>query len=391
MKLLFLSRWFPHPLNNGSKIRIYNLLRGLSQRHSVTLLSFADQAEANPEAPEIRALCSKVHIIPWREFDPHSLRARLAAFSLKPRSIVDTFSPEMAQAITAALNAERYDLIIASQLGAAAYAPYFQQTPAVFEEFEIGLFYDRAFSSHGRLHPRQALTWFKLRGYLSRLLNRFQAVTVVSTREQTLLAKNFPHYRGRVEVIPNCLNVEEYEQVNAQKQANTLVFSGPFKYRVNYEAMVWFVGQVFPLILERVPEAHLTITGGHENLPLPAMQNVTLAGYVEDIKTLIASCAVSLAPLLSGGGTRLKILEAMALKTPVVATSKGAEGLEAKHGEHLLVADSPAEFAESVIKILQDEALRRQLAENAHRLVREKYNWGSVLPAYFRLLEALRS
>lgn len=390
MKILFLSRWFPHPLNNGSKIRIYNLLRGLSRHHEVTLLSFADEAEANPEAPEIRALCARVQVIPWREFNPHSQRARLAVFSLKPRSIVDTFSPEMARAITERLREERYDLLIASQLQTAAYAPYFQQVPAVFEEFEIGLFHDRAFSPQGRIRPREALTWFKLRWYLSRLLNRFQALTVVSAREQDLLAQNFPRYRGKVEIIPNCLNLDEYEQVRAEKQPNTLVFSGPFKYRVNYEAMVWFVGEVFPRVLERIPEAHLIITGGHENLPLPPARNVTLAGYVEDIKSLIASCAVSIAPLLSGGGTRLKIVEAMALRTPVVATSKGAEGLEAQSGEHLFVADSPAEFAECVIKILQDETLCLRLAENAHRLVREKYNWGSVLPAYLRLLDAVR-
>jgi glycosyltransferase involved in cell wall biosynthesis len=388
MRILFLSRWFPYPMNNGSKIRIYNLLRGLSQHHDVTLLSFADQAGVSPEAPEVRAVCSKVQVIPWREFDPGTLRARLGFFSLKPRSVVDTFSPEMAAAITQTLTAEKFDLVIASQLQMAAYAPYFQGLPAIFEEFEIGLFHDQAFSADGKIRLRRALTWFKLRLYLSRLLNHFWAVAVASTRERELLARNFPQYRGKVEVIPNCLNVEEYQQVRAEKRANTLIFSGPFKYRANYEAMTWFVGEVFPLILTKIPDVQLIITGDHENLPLPSLRNVTLAGYVDDIKSLVASCAVSIAPLLSGGGTRLKILEAMALGTPVVATSKGAEGLEARAGEHLLVGDDAGEFAECVIKTLQDESLRLRLAESAHRLVCEKYNWGSVLPAYLRLLEA---
>ncbi|NWG35221.1 MAG: glycosyltransferase [Chloroflexi bacterium] len=388
MRILFLSRWFPYPMNNGSKIRIYNLLRGLSQHHEVTLLSFADQAGVSPEAPEIRAVCSKVQVIPWREFDPATLRARLGFFSLKPRSVVDTFSPEMATAITQALTAEKFDLVIASQLQMAAYAPYFRGLPAVFEEFEIGLFHDQAFSADGKIRLRRALTWFKLRLYLSRLLSRFRLVVMASERERELLARNSPQYRGRVEVIPNCLNVEEYPQVGVEKRANTLIFSGPFKYRVNYEAMTWFVGEVFPLILAQVPDTQLIITGDHENLPLPSLRNVTLSGYVDDIKSLIASCAVSVAPLLSGGGTRLKILEAMALGTPVVATSKGAEGLEARAGEHLLVADEAGEFAKCVIKTLQDESLRLRLAESAHRLVCEKYNWGSVLPVYLRLLEA---
>ncbi|MEW6285734.1 MAG: glycosyltransferase family 4 protein [Chloroflexota bacterium] len=390
MNILFLSRWFPYPPNNGSKIRIHNILEGLSQHHRLTLLSFADQAGVSPDAPEVRAVCSKVRVVPWREFDPTSLRARLGFLSLQPRSVVDTFSPEMAAAITQALREEKYDLIIASQLQMAAYAPYFGDVPAAFEEFEIGLFHDQAFSADGRIRLRRALTWFKLRLYLSQLLRRFRLVTMVSERERDLLARNFPRYREAAHVLPNCINVEEYQHVEVQKRANTLVFSGPFRYRVNHEAMVWFLREVFPLILKQVPDAQLIITGDHENLPLPSLRNVTLTGYVDDIKSLVASCTVSIAPLLSGGGTRLKILEAMALGTAVVATSKGAEGLDAQAGEHLLVADTASDFAECVIKMLQDERTRLQMAESARRLVQEKYNWGSALPVYLQLLEALR-
>ncbi|NTW12816.1 MAG: glycosyltransferase [Anaerolineales bacterium] len=386
MKILFLSRWFPYPMNNGSKIRIYNLLRGLSRHHEVTLLSFADQPGVSPEAPEVRAVCSKVQVIPWREFDPATARARFGFLSLKPRSVVDTFSPEMAGAITRALTDEKHDLIIASQLQMAAYYPYFQDVPAVFEELEIGLFHDQAFSVDGRIRLRQALTWFKLRTYLSRLLDSFQAVTVVSARERDLLARNFPRYRRPVEVIPNCLNMDEYKNVTAEKKANTLIFAGPFKYHANYDAMKWFVGEVFPLILERIPDAHLIITGDHQNLPLPSTNNITLAGYVDDVKSLVASGTVGIAPLLSGGGTRLKILEAMALGTPVVATSKGAEGLDARRGEHLLIADSAGDFAESTVRLLREAGLRQQIAANSQKMVREKYDWEGIMPAFLRLL-----
>lgn len=389
MRILFLSRWFPHPMNNGSKIRIYNLLRGLSQHHELTLLSFADQPGVSPEAPELRAVCSKVQVIPWREFDPSTARARLGFLSLKPRSVVDTFSPEMAEAITRTLTEEKYDLVIASQLQMAAYYPYFQDIPAVFEELEIGLFHDRAFSAEGRIRLRHALTWFKLRTYLSRLLDSFQAVTVASAQERQLLLRNFPGFRNPVEVIPNCLNMDEYEGIHAEKQANTLIFTGPFKYHANYEAMKWFVGEVFPLILTRVPDAHLVITGDHQNLPLPSTKNITLAGYVDNVKPLIASGTVSIAPLLSGGGTRLKILEAMALGTPVVATSKGAEGLDARAGEHLLIADSAGDFAESTVRLLKEAGLRQQFAANSRKLVREKYDWGGILPSFLRLLAGI--
>jgi glycosyltransferase involved in cell wall biosynthesis len=355
----------------------------------VTLLSFADQPGVSPEAPEIRAVCSKVQVIPWREFDPATARARFGFLSLKPRSVVDTFSPEMAGAITRTLIEGKFDLIIASQLQMAAYYPYFQDVPAVFEELEIGLFHDQAFSVDGRIRLRQALTWFKLRTYLSRLLDSVQAVTVVSARERDLLARNFPRYRRTVEVIPNCLNMDEYKNIRAEKKANTLIFAGPFKYHANYDAMKWFVGEVFPLILERIPVAHLIITGDHQNLPLPSTKNITLAGYVDDVKSLTASCTMSIAPLLSGGGTRLKILEAMALGTPVVATSKGAEGLDARTGEHLLIADSAGDFAESTVRLLKEAGLRQQLAANSQKMVREKYDWGGIMPSFLQLLAGI--
>lgn len=386
MKILFLSRWFPFPVNNGSKLRIYNLLRGLSKYHDMTLLSFADQPGANPDAPEIREICSRVKVIPWKEFSPNSLRALLAMLSFQPRSVVDTFSPEMAQAVTEILSEQRYDLVIASQLQTAAYYPYFQDVPAIFEELEIGFFHDHSFSSNGKIRFRQTLTWFKLRMYLSRLLDSFQACTVASIQEYQLLLRYFPGYKKPIEINPNCLNMDEYKNVSAERQANTLIFTGPFRYRANYEAMLWFVRDVFPLILEEIPDVQLVITGDHANLPFPSSKNITLAGYVGDIKALIASCTVSIAPLLSGGGTRLKILEAMALGTPVVATSKGAEGLDAIAGEHLLLANSPAEYAECVIRLLNDEHSRIQLTKKAGTLVREMYSWGGALSDYLGLI-----
>jgi len=389
MKILFLSRWFPYPINNGSKLRIYNLLRGLSQLHDISLLSFANQPGASPEAPEIREICSKVKVVPWKEFNPNTLRARLAILNFQPRSIVDTFSPEMAQAITKSLNEQRYDLVIASQLQMAAYYPHFQDVPAIFEECEIGLFHDLAFSSDGKIHIRHALTWFKLRTYLSQLLDSFQACTVVSEQERQLLLQNFSKFTNPIEIIPNCLNMDEYMNIKAEKKPNVLIFTGPFKYHANYEAMLWFIGDVFPLILERVPDTHLIITGDHCNLPLPSSKNITLAGYVDDIKMLIASSTVSVAPLLSGGGTRLKILEAMALGTPVVATPKGAEGLDVISGEHLLLANSPAEYADCVIKLLNDENSRLQFARKARILLQEKYNWGRALSDYSGLINTV--
>lgn len=389
MRILFLSRWFPFPANNGSKLRIYNLLRGLGQHHDVTLLSFTDQPDVNPEALVIRSICSDVQVVPWKEFDPYSWRARLGFLSLKPRSIIDTFSIEMAQRITQALRCEKYDLVIASQLPMAAYYPYFNDVPALFEEIELGISFEDSFRpTDWKKRLRPAFTWFKFHMYLSRLLQSFQAVTVVSEKERELVAENFPGVR-QIVVLPNCMNMDDYQDIHAEPRNNTIIFTGSFRYITNYEAMLWFVEKVFPLIIEQIPDAELTITGDHANLPLPSNRNVILAGYVDDIKKLIASSMVAIAPLWSGGGTRLKILEAMAVGTPVVATSKGAEGLDVRNGEHLFIADDPKNFSNCVIRLLRDADLRCQMAKTANLLALEKYDWGKTLSNFEKLVQSI--
>jgi polysaccharide biosynthesis protein PslH len=387
MNILFLSRWFPYPPNNGAKLRIYHLLRGLAQQHEITLLTFADSTEMGLNLSELRSLCREVQVVPWKCFNPRSPRAWLGLFSPYPRSVIDTFSPEMKSCIEQALIARDYDVVIASEIDMAAYSPYFRNLPALLEEVEIGVLYERftqAASFEQRL--RRGLTWLKHRRYLASLLKNFRACTVVSARERELLAQTVPEYET-IEIIPNCVSVADYSDVHEAPQPNTLIFSGAFSYAPNYEAMVWFLHKVYPLIQTHIPDVRLTITGNHGNRPLPPAHNITLTGFVDDVRPLIAGSSVSLAPLHTGGGTRLKILEAMALGTPVVATSKGAEGLDIEPGEHLLLADTPETFAQAVIRLLQEAKLRQQLVDKAYQLVHEKYDWAVVTPRFLQLIE----
>lgn len=387
MRILFLSNWYPYPPNNGSKLRIYNLLRGLAQQHEVTLLTFADPPDIDPERPELSSLCREVQVVSRKSFRPSSRRARLGFLSMAPRSVVDTFSPDMEQRLKHMIAERNYEIVIASQEGAAGYSHCFRGKAALFEEVEIGVSYERfahTASTWGRF--RYGLTWAKHRQYLARLLRDFEACTVVSAREQHLLAKAVPDY-GAIEVIPNCIDLADYCEVQESPQPNHLIFTGSFRYFANHEAMTWFLQQIYPRVQTQAPDVRLTITGDHANLPLPPADNVTLTGFVDDVRPLIASAWISLVPILAGGGTRLKILEAMALGTPVVATSKGAEGLDVRPDEHLLIADTPEAYAAAVIRLLSESGLRQRLADNAYQLVSEKYDWAAVMPRFLSLVD----
>ncbi len=387
MKILFLSRWFPEPADNGSKLRILNLLRGLAQHHEVSLLSFSDQPEMSLEAEQIRSLCSVVQTIQWREFDPHSVRASLGFLSLRPRWLMDTFSPEMAEEIRRQLSSKKYDLVIASQLPMAAYYPYFKDVSAIFEEMELGLYVEHLRNAKNWLqHLRAWFGWFKFHSYVVRLLKHIRTVTVVSEKERELVAQNFPRLK-EVAVIPNGMDVEECARTVWTPKPCTMIFTGSFRYRVNYEAMIWFVGEVLPYILDKIPDAELIITGEHLDLPLPSQKNVHLTGYVDDVRKLIAMSAVALAPLQSGGGTRLKVLEAMALGVPVVATGKGAEGLSAIDGEHILIANLPSAFAGHVIELMQDRELADRIGHSGRKFVSENFDWNVLIPEFLQIVE----
>ncbi len=388
MNILFLSRWFPFPPDNGSKIRVYHLLKGLSQLHEVTLLSFCDAPLLSSKDLHQYQICSDIRVVPWKPFDNQSRKARLGFLSSSPRSLIDTYSLQMESLIRDTVTKCKFDVVIASQLTMASYYRAFQGIPALFDEIELGLFYDQAFQDANLINRlRSKLTWFKLQRYISRILDSFEVGTVVSEPERKIFMDGFSRHQQKIQVLPNCIDMKDYQNITVLPKPCHLIFSGSFRYRPNYYAMQWFIRDVFPLILEQIPETQLIITGDHAGLPLPSMKNVTLAGYVNDIKSLLASCAVSIAPLWSGGGTRLKILEAMALGTPVVATSKGAEGLLLQNGEHILIAVEPQLFAQQVIRILQDGDLGRSLSSNALHLVREHYDWTTVLPKFLGLID----
>jgi polysaccharide biosynthesis protein PslH len=390
MRILFLSRWYPYPADNGSKLRVSALLRGLCERHEVTLVSFRGPGEdAVDPALYGGPPAERTHVCAFRDFEPGSRRAVAGYFSGTPRFLVDTHSEQMERLIQDALRRTRFDLVIASQLSMAAYYRCFKGIPAIFEEAELGVYRpdDEVRARWGG--ARRRLTWVKHARFMSRLLENFSLCTVASEVERRILAEAAPAY-GAVKVVPNTVSGEIVPAASGgdpPRTTDSMIFAGAMTFAPNRDAMAWFVNDILPAVRAQVPGAMLTITGDPGSPPPFADPGVLMTGRVPDVRALVAASAVSVAPIRTGGGTRLKILEAMALRTPIVATARAVEGIDVRHGEHVLIAETPPAFAAAIEQVLRDPAGAREMAERACQLFRARYDSAVVVPQFLRLVD----
>lgn len=382
MNVLFLSTWFPCPIDNGSKIRVYHLLQALAERHRVSLLSFAFETARPEAAVELGRLCSSVQAIPRNPFERSRIANVLRFLSLAP--IMAAPVREMELAVRATLAQHSYDVVIASTEVMAAYALMASRSMKILEEHNsltrwMGERYKAQTLAVQRM--RCWLSWQKTRHYEARTLGRFDLCTMVSEQDRQVALSLLPGYRGPVEVIPNGVDCERNRPGLFETAPNTLVFNGSLTYSANYDAMQYFLDAVYPLIRARLPDISLAITGSLQGVDVSGLRldgSVRLCGQVEDVRPLVAGASVCVVPIRQGGGTRLKILEAMALGTPVVTTTKGAEGLDLTPGSEILIADAPDDFASTVLRLLHDSTLRDRLARNARRLAERCYDWTEI-------------
>lgn len=392
MNVLFLSTWFPFPPNNGSKIRVYHLLRALSQRHNVTLVSFAWDTAAPEQATAGLPFCRAVHTLPRDPFIRSAFTQVTRYLSLAP--VITRPIPEMQRLVGDVLAHTTFDAVIASTEVMATYA--LQTPPTTVKILEEHNSFTRMMEDRYRAapHPMQRLnhwiSWQKTRRYEAALFRKLDQIVMVS-EEDRRTCEQLPGHHTPVAVIPNGVDCAHHRPGLTETRPNTLIYNGALTYGANYDAMRYFLAEIYPLIRQQSPNVTLAITGSTCGVDLNGLrldESVHLTGYVDDIRSPVAQSAVCVVPLRQGGGTRLKILEAMALGVPVVATAKGAEGLEVVDGEHLLTADDPAAFAEATLRLLSDAPLRARLIPNARALVEVHYDWEIIGAQFVNLVEA---
>ena len=392
MKILFLSRWFPYPPDNGSRIRVFNLIKYLSSCHRVDLISFASDPVTDEQLTALGRYCQRIEVVRYRPFNPGRLTALMGFFSRRPRSVIDTHSIEMQKHVEEVGHDRPPDVVIASQLDMAPYAMALSTVPKILEEVELTVLCEKYTRQRRPLKRlRNGLMWWKSSCYVADLLRTFDGCTVVSGQECERVLRVFPGY-SRISIVPNGVDTTHYAADFEAPESDSLGYSGSLTYSANFDAMSFFLREVFPLIRAQRPNVKLSITGKLDGAPIARLasnEGVVFTGYLDDVRPTIGRSWTSVVPLQIGGGTRLKILESLALGTPVVSTRKGAEGLDLEAGRDILIADEPADFAKVVLRILQNPELRETLSRNGRQAVEAKYDWRIIGQQFSDFIETV--
>lgn len=410
VRLLLLTPQLPYPphtgATKGTTLRNYGLLDGLSARHEVHLLSFVSPDDDLELAGTLQTACASLQTVP----EPvRGIRERFGTMltSKQPDLAHRLASFAFEQALQAVLEREPLDVI---QFEGLEMAPYLPQVLAharhvtepprlVLDEHNAEyVLQRRVFETDARIPRRWPsalyswIQWHKLRRFESWACRHVDAVVAVSDVDAAALRRIAPGCE--ILVVSNGLDVASYA---GSKHAEalppqSLVFTGTMDYRPNIDAVLWFAHHVFPLVRQRVPEARFYIVGRspHSRLdPLRALPGIEITGGVPDTRPYIRAASAYVIPLLSGGGTRFKVLEAMAMQCPIVSTSMGCDGFPVVSGRDVLLADEPEAFAAHVVGLLRDEHQRRVLGQ-AGLAFAWRYDWSVIVPLLEEVYERAR-
>lgn len=388
MRILVVSSWFPSPPSNGSKLRAFHLLRELASRgHRITLLSFAEASELR-HTKDLRTICDSIEAV---EGNPHKAGPTLAPrrlFGRMPRSYATTYSPEMAALV------ERrwrdHDLLLALQIGAALYMDPAMTLPMVFDEAEVGVIRDRYVRErHPLRQARHGLTWWKYGGFVRSLTKVADRTTTVSSVERQHLI-DAGCDEERIDVIPNGVDEQllQHSAVVVERGA-PLIYTGAITFDANVDAVRYFTADILPRVAAVRSNVRVQVTGDTGSVDrreFEASGTVAFTGHVASVVPLLRSARVCIVPLRAGGGTRLKVLESMAIGTPVVSTSKGVEGLDLTPEHDVLIGNDPDSFARQVVRLLDDDTLRARLVANGRQTITSRYTWTHVADTLERTL-----
>lgn len=389
MKILWIARTCPFPANDGEKLRVFNLLTALSVRHELTVIYREIDDDDHEGAGVLQSICrGGVHAV--RVPRPRGVVDKLRwvlpfVFSRYPVALSTVYFEPIRRKLAQVAEGQRFDIVQVEHSSLAIYLDHvrFEGAPAT------------VLTMHNIDHVRNArvlantpwgLTklyyWFnqlRFKAWELDVMGRFDQVVAMSDVDRAMMLNDLPSLP--VSVVPNGVDVSAMAFVPAPASSRQVIFVASMDSVANHDGAMFFLRDVWPLLLQQCPDAKLAFVGRN---PLPELralhdgQQVVVTGKVDDVMGYYREAAVAVVPLRSGGGTRLKILEAMSAGTPVVSTSVGCEGLDVTDGLDILIADEALAFAQAVQRLLDDPGLRASLAERARVTVEQVYDWPLV-------------
>lgn len=389
LKVLVIDRAPPISLRQGNALIGMEVLSRLAH-HDLTLVAPATRSEEDAAAQRLGGIFSAIHLVPRARWTP-ALAGSVELAAARHVKAVPRLDLPAARALAARIRlvAARgdFDVLHVRQLPMAAYGELVAGPGRLLELI------DSETLGAERARPPSPRT--RLRGRLAsiaerRAMRRYDVVTTVAEADAARLATLAPG--ARVETVPNGVDAARFRpDPNVTPAPLSLVFVGAMSFPPNIAAMAWFTREVLPAVLRESPGARLTIVGRDPAPEVRAMASraVTVTGEVDDVRPYLAAATLFIAPMVSGSGIKNKVLEAMAMALPVVATSLAVEGLPILEGEHAMVADRVVPFATAIGRLLVRPDERARIGESARRLVMERYTWEACAARYELLYQEL--
>lgn len=390
MRLLWLNANLLLPLDKGGRLRTWHLMRHLAARHDITYFCFAQPDEVARYGAQMSGVCARLETVARTGAPKGSLRfyARVVQHLLDPApyAVAAYRSRRYRQRLEVLLADGAFDRIVCDFLVPAINLPRRLPCPAVLFTHNVEAEIWRRHAETSANPLRRALyrqQWRRMQRFEGHALARFDRVLAVSDVDRLTFHRLYAgELHAPTTVVPTGVDSAYFTPPPAADlRPRHLVFLGSMDWLPNEDGVTSFCQDVLPLIRAQVPDVTLSIVGRDPTAAVQRLADgdrVVVTGRVDDVRPALHEAAVSIVPLRIGGGTRLKIYEAMAAGTAVVSTTIGAEGLPCEPGRHLLIADEPAAFAAAVVSLLANPARRTEMAAAARQLVVQNFDWSAA-------------
>lgn len=386
------------PMDTGGKIRTGNILKQLSKHHDITLVSNMESSKDDQYLYQIPQFCSKFIPVKWKEIRKYSslffLRLFVQMFSIHPVSALNDYSAKLRSVVEKELAHGKYDIAICDFVQSALLFKNVKKIPTLLFQHNVESVISQRHISQSKNSIARFfwwLQWKKMFSFEKKSCLSFKTVIAVSDNDNNLFKALYGAKNGKI--IPTGVDLNYYcPSYNTKKIANHIVFCGSMDWLPNEDAVYYFVNEILPILKKEIPNIKFTVIGRNPSTNMikleEEIEELSLTGWVDDTRPFIEKGSVFVVPIRIGGGTRMKIYEAMAMGKAVVSTTIGAEGLPLEPGTHLMIENDPDKFANTIVQLIKDEALRDKLSKNAREYVEMNFGWQSVAEVFSKICES---